>query len=145
MHPDNLIPANPYSTPQHIVPEWYYLFIYAVLRSIPSKTTGVAMIGLFFVALISLPFISTNTIGSPKFRRISERLYWVFVGDLALLTWIGGQEIAEPTLIMGQLATLVMFIYLLVILPFTPLLENLLYLNSSTNISLENPTDRKDR
>ena len=136
-HPDNLSPANPYSTPQHIVPEFYFLYLYAILRSIPSKSVGVIAVAVFFIALIALPFVSTTTIGSPKFRKLSERLYWIFVGDVLLLTRIGGEEIADPTVIMGQIATIVLFIYLLVIIPFTPLVEHLLYINSPINSPIE--------
>jgi len=75
-HPDNLIPANPYSTPQHIIPEWYFLWFYAILRSIPNKAMGVIAIALTFASLISMPFLSTVHIGSPKFRVLSEREFF---------------------------------------------------------------------
>jgi ubiquinol-cytochrome c reductase cytochrome b subunit len=125
-HPDNLIPANPYSTPQHIVPEWYFLWVYAILRSIPNKAMGVIAIGLVFASLISLPFISVVQIGSPKFRILYERLFWIFVADVFLLTWLGGQEIMPATMFMGQLCTIVFFLYLLVILPMLAALETAL-------------------
>lgn len=128
-HPDNLIPANPYATPQHIVPEWYFLWVYAILRSIPNKAMGVIAIGLVFGSLIALPFISQVHIGSPKFRIVFERLYWVFVADVFLLTWVGGQEIMPATVLLGQVCTVVLFAYLLVILPFLSWFESLLYLH----------------
>jgi ubiquinol-cytochrome c reductase cytochrome b subunit len=68
-HPDNLIPANPYATPQHIVPEWYFLWVYAILRSIPNKAMGVVAIGLVFASLASIPFLSGVHVGSGKFVR----------------------------------------------------------------------------
>jgi ubiquinol-cytochrome c reductase cytochrome b subunit len=126
-HPDNLIPANPYSTPQHIVPEWYFLWVYAILRSIPNKAMGVIFIGLTFASLIGLPFLSTVHIGSPKFRFISERLFWVFVADVFLLTWLGAQEIMPATVLLGQICTFLLFVYLLVIYPFLSWFESYVY------------------
>jgi ubiquinol-cytochrome c reductase cytochrome b subunit len=127
-HPDNLVPANPYSTPAHIVPEWYFLWVYAILRSIPNKAMGVIAIGLTFASLIALPFISVVQVGSPRFRIIYERLFWVFVADVFLLTWLGGQEVMPATMFMGQLCSLVFFLYLLVLLPFLGWLETALIL-----------------
>jgi ubiquinol-cytochrome c reductase cytochrome b subunit len=127
-HPDNLVPANPYSTPAHIVPEWYFLWVYAILRSIPNKAMGVIAIGLTFASLIALPFISVVQVGSPRFRIIYERLFWVFVADVFLLTWLGGQEVMPATMFMGQLSSLVFFLYLLVLLPFLGWLETALIL-----------------
>ena len=134
-HPDNLIPANPYSTPQHIVPEWYFLWVYAILRSIPNKAMGVVAIGLTFLSLISLPFLSSVHVGSPKFRILSERLFWVFVADVFLLTWVGAQEIMPATVLLGQVCTVILFIYVWVVYPFLSWLESYVYLlpNSSSS------------
>jgi quinol-cytochrome oxidoreductase complex cytochrome b subunit len=131
LHPANLIPANPYVTPHHIVPEWYFLWVYAILRSIPSKVGGVIAVGLVFASLIALPFVSFSQVGSPKFRIVFERLYWVFVTDVFLLTWLGAQEIAPVTMLVGQIATVVFFGYLVVILPFLSWFESLLYLHGT--------------
>jgi ubiquinol-cytochrome c reductase cytochrome b subunit len=130
-HPDNLIPANPYVTPTHIVPEWYVLWVYAILRSIPNKAMGVAAIGLTFASLVALPFLSQVNVGSPRFRRLSERLYWVFVADLFLLTWVGAQEIMPATVLLGQVCSVILFIYLLGILPFLSWVEEKLFLHAS--------------
>jgi ubiquinol-cytochrome c reductase cytochrome b subunit len=127
-HPDNLIPANPYSTPQHIVPEWYFLWVYAILRSIPNKAMGVVGIGLVFASLIALPFVSVVQVGSPRFRIIYERLFWVFVADVFLLTWVGAQEIMPATVLLGQVCSVILFLYLLVILPLLGWLETALVL-----------------
>ncbi len=127
MHPDNLIPANPYATPQHIVPEWYFLWVYAILRSIPNKAMGVVAIALTFASLISLPFLSSVHIGSPKFRGISERLFWIFVAIVFLLTWAGAQEIMPATVLLGQVCTVVLFAYLWLVYPFLSWLETNLY------------------
>lgn len=135
-HPDNLIPANPYATPQHIVPEWYFLWVYAILRSIPNKAMGVVAIALTFASLICLPFFTdpvrkfdkskkNYVFQSPRgFRLLSERFYWVFVADVCLLSWLGGQEIMPATVLLGQICTFVLFLYLLVIYPLVPVLEN---------------------
>ncbi len=119
-HPDNLIPANPYSTPQHIVPEWYFLWVYAILRSIPNKAMGVLAIGLVFAALFLMPFIG---LGGGKFRVITEWLYWTFLADVLLLTWLGGNEITPITSLVGQLCTGYLFLYLLVFQPLVGYLE----------------------
>lgn len=133
MHPDNLIPANPYATPHHIQPEWYFLWFYAILRSIPNKAMGVLSIALVFATLFALPFISMPCLGSPRFRVISERFYWVFVADLGLLTYLGACEITPLTTLMGQLSSLLLFFYLLVVLPFLGWLESKFYVSSSVN------------
>jgi ubiquinol-cytochrome c reductase cytochrome b subunit len=120
-HPDNLIPANPYSTPQHIVPEWYFLWVYAILRSIPNKAMGVLAIGLVFASLIAQPFIG---MGGGRFRLVTEVLYWTMMADVFLLTYLGGQEITPITSFVGQVCTAYLFLYLLVLLPFIGWLEN---------------------
>ena len=126
-HPDNLIPANPYSTPQHIVPEWYFLWVYAILRSIPNKVMGVLAIGLTFAGLIALPFMSGVHVGSGKFRMISEFLFWTFLADVLLLTWLGACEITPTTVLAGQICTGFLYLHLFVLLPFVGWLENLFY------------------
>jgi quinol-cytochrome oxidoreductase complex cytochrome b subunit len=131
-HPDNLIPANPYVTPTHIVPEWYVLWVYAILRSIPNKAMGVAGIGLVFASLIALPFLSQVNVGSPRFRVLSERFYWVFVADLFLLTWVGAQEINPATVLLGQVCSTLLFVYLLGVLPFLGWFEGKVYLDSAS-------------
>ncbi len=84
-HPDNYIPANPMSTPAHIVPEWYFLWVYAILRSIPNKLGGVAAIALVFIALLALPFINTAQTRSSTFRPIHKKLFWLLVADCVIL------------------------------------------------------------
>jgi len=113
-HPDNLIPANPYSTPQHIVPEWYFLWVYAILRSIPNKAMGVVAIALVFASLFALPFIR---MGGGKFFILTEKLFGAFLADVFLLSWLGGKEITPVTSFMGLCCTAFLFFYLLGILP----------------------------
>jgi ubiquinol-cytochrome c reductase cytochrome b subunit len=117
-HPDNYIPANPMSTPAHIVPEWYFLPVYAILRSIPNKLGGVAAIGLVFISLLALPFLNTSAIRSSSFRPIHKKLFWLLVADCVLLGWIGCQPVEAPYVTIGQLASVFFFFYFLVCIPF---------------------------
>ncbi len=89
---------------------------------------GVVAIALTFLSLVSLPFLSGVHVGSPKFRVISERLFWVFGADVFLLTWLGAQEIAPATVTMGILCTLILFAYLVIVYPLLSVGENNLYL-----------------
>lgn len=108
-HPDNNIPANPYSTPAHIVPEWYFLWVYAILRSIPNKLAGVAAIGLVFLALGLLPYLHKPNCRSPVFRSLHQGLAWALIGNFLLLTYLGHQPVEPPFVLMGQLATVAFF------------------------------------
>jgi ubiquinol-cytochrome c reductase cytochrome b subunit len=96
---------------------------------------GVVAIAITFASLIAMPFLSTTHIGSPKFRVLSERLYWLFVADLALLTWVGQKEILDATIVLGQVCTVILFIYLVLAYPFLSWLESYLYLNSIKNMT----------
>lgn len=125
-HPDNYIPANPMSTPAHIVPEWYFLWVYAILRSIPNKLAGVAAIALVFISLLALPFINTSQIRSSSFRPIYKKFYWLLVADLILLSWIGQQPVEDPYILIGQLASIYFFFYFLVYIPLGGKLEHFL-------------------
>ena len=122
-HPDNYIPANPMVTPAHIVPEWYFLPFYAVLRSIPDKLGGVvAMIAAILILLI-LPVINTSEIRSSKFRPIYSISYWFLVADFLILGWIGQQPVETPFLEVGQVATVFYFMFFLVFFPLIGLIE----------------------
>jgi ubiquinol-cytochrome c reductase cytochrome b subunit len=131
-HPDNYIPANPMSTPAHIVPEWYFLPVYAILRSIPNKLGGVAAIGLVFVSLFALPFINTSYVRSSSFRPIHKKLFWLLVADCLLLGWIGCQPVEAPYVIIGQIASAVFFLYFAII-PVLGKLETKLIENYKTS------------
>lgn len=127
-HPDNYIPANPMSTPAHIVPEWYFLPVYAILRSIPNKLGGVAAIALVFICLFALPFLGTSYVRSSCFRPIHKKLFWFLVADCLLLGWIGCQPVEAPYVAIGQIASLGFFLYF-AILPVLGKLESKLIAN----------------
>ena len=122
-HPDNYIPANPMKTPLHIVPEWYFLPFYAILRSIPSKVGGI--IGMFgaIIVLFMLPYINTSQIRSATFRPIFRKMYWFLFMNFALLGWIGQAPVEEPFMEIGQIATFLYFFLFLIMFPLLGLLE----------------------
>lgn len=123
-HPDNYIPANPLVTPPHIQPEWYFLFVYTILRSIPDKLLGViAMLAAILVLLI-IPFVHTSNIRSHQFRPLAKIAYWFFIGNFLILTYIGAQPPEEPWVTIGQLASVFYFSYFLIISPLIGYIEN---------------------
>ncbi len=123
-HPDNYIMANPLVTPPHIVPEWYFLFAYAILRSIPNKLLGVIALASSLLVLLTLPFAHTSKIKSSQFRPISKLLFWLFVSDFLLLTWIGMCPVETPYVEVGQICTVFYFSYFLILQPLVGWIEN---------------------
>jgi len=123
-HSDNYIPANPLVTPPHIVPEWYFLPFYAILRSIPDKLGGVAaMIGAILV-LGLLPVFNFSEIRSSKFRPIFSSFFWLFTINFLILGWIGQKPVESPYIEIGMGATLFYFVFLLFLLPLIGIVEH---------------------
>nr|AVN67835.1 cytochrome b [Ischnoptera sp. B084] len=108
--PDNFIPANPLVTPIHIQPEWYFLFAYAILRSIPNKLGGVIALFMSIAILMILPLYKSNFRGM-QFYPINQFMFWTMVSVIMLLTWIGARPVEEPYVITGQILTIVYFMY----------------------------------
>jgi ubiquinol-cytochrome c reductase cytochrome b subunit len=125
-HSDNYIPANPLVTPPHIVPEWYFLPFYAILRSIPDKLGGVvAMVGAILILLL-LPILNTSITRSSKFRPIFSIAYWFLVFDFLILGWIGQKPVESPFIEIGMFATAFYFLFFLFLGPLIGLLERYL-------------------
>jgi quinol-cytochrome oxidoreductase complex cytochrome b subunit len=121
--PDNYIQANPLVTPPHIVPEWYFLPFYAILRAIPNKLLGVlAMFGSILILFV-LPWLDTSRIRSANFRPVYRVLFWVFVADCALLTWCGAQLPEGLPLILGRVGAAWYFFHMLILMPVVGWLE----------------------
>nr|YP_010718928.1 cytochrome b [Parnassius szechenyii]WDQ44531.1 cytochrome b [Parnassius szechenyii] len=112
--PDNFIPANPLVTPIHIQPEWYFLFAYAILRSIPNKLGGVIALVMSILILIILPFTFNKKIQGIQFYPINQMLFWSMVSIVILLTWIGARPVEDPYIITGQLLTIMYFSYFII-------------------------------
>jgi len=127
-HPDNYIPADPMHTPAHIVPEWYFLPFYAILRSIPDKVGGVSAMGGALLVLFIIPFTNTSIIKSTHYRPLFKVCYWLFVTDFIILTWVGQKPIKNTYILIGQVATFYYFFFFVVLIPVVGFIETkLLY------------------
>jgi ubiquinol-cytochrome c reductase cytochrome b subunit len=116
-HADNYTPANPLVTPAHIVPEWYFLPFYAILRSVPSKLGGVLMMFGSIAILFVLPWLDTSPVRSAKFRPIYRQLMFVFVAVVLLLGIAGGKPPEGIWVVIGRVCTAYYFLHFLVVLP----------------------------
>ena len=122
-HPDNYIPANPLQTPAHIVPEWYFLPFYAILRAVPDKLGGVlAMFGAIAVLFV-LPWLDRSPVRSAKFRPIFKIFFWVFLIDCVLLGYLGGMPAEGIYVLLSRIATIWYFAHFLIILPVLSVIE----------------------
>ncbi|MCC2645938.1 MAG: petB [Rickettsiaceae bacterium] len=130
-HPDNYIPANPLVTPAHIVPEWYFLPFYAILRAVPSKLGGVILMFASIMILFFLPWIDRSLVRSANYRPMFKIAFWVFLADTLLLGYIGSQLPEEPFITIGRIATLYYFAHFLVIIPLICRFEKTLPLPES--------------
>nr|AAX14568.1 cytochrome b [Sandelia capensis] len=126
--PDNFTPANPLVTPPHIKPEWYFLFAYAILRSIPNKLGGVIALLASILVLMLVPILHTSKQRALTFRPISQLLFWILIADVAILTWIGGMPVEDPYIMIGQVASVLYFTLFLIFMPLAGWAENKLFL-----------------
>jgi len=111
---ENFIPANPLVTPVHIQPEWYFLFAYAILRSIPNKLGGAAALVVSIAILFILPFTQTSLVRGAQFYPLSQFLFWFITNLVILLTWIGARPAEDPYILVGQILTILYFLYFII-------------------------------
>src|SRR6187455_711911 len=121
--PDNYIPANPGVTPAHIVPEWYYLPFYAILRSIPDKLAGVVAMFSAILILAFLPWLDSARTRSSRYRPLAKQFFWIFVVVCLLLGWLGGKPPEGIYVIAGRILTFCYFAYFLILLPLLSRIE----------------------
>ncbi|MFG1396943.1 cytochrome b [Roseixanthobacter pseudopolyaromaticivorans] len=122
-HPDNYIPANPLSTPAHIVPEWYFLPFYAILRSIPDKLGGVLAMFSAIAVLAFLPWLDTSKVRSARYRPLYRQFFWIFAVVAVGLGYLGSQPAEGGFVIASRILTAYYFIHFLIILPLLGLFE----------------------
>nr|BAI63537.1 cytochrome b [Cynops ensicauda] len=122
--PENFIPANPLMAPPHIKPEWYFLFAYAILRSIPNKLGGVIALLMSILILMFTPMLHTSKQRSLTFRSTSQTLFWLLVANTLILTWIGGMPVEPPFTEIGQVASVLYFLLFIIMIPLVGLWEN---------------------
>ncbi|WP_395001081.1 cytochrome bc complex cytochrome b subunit [Sphingomonas sp.] len=141
-HADNYIPANPLSTPAHIVPEWYFWPFYAILRAfttdfiLPAKLWGVVAMFSSILLLFFLPWLDTSPVRSGNYRPLFKRFFWLLVADVVVLGWCGGAPATPRYVMLGQVASAYYFLHFLVILPIIAKIERPLPLPSSISASV---------
>jgi len=125
-HSDNYIMANPMQTPPSIVPEWYLLPFYAILRSIPNKLAGVLAMFMSLLILLAMPLLDTSRIRGAQFRPLMRFAFWVLVFDFFALMYLGACHVEDPFILVGQICTVLYFGWFLVIVPAIGVIENTL-------------------
>jgi ubiquinol-cytochrome c reductase cytochrome b/c1 subunit len=121
--PDNYIPANPMVTPPHIVPEWYYLPFYAILRAVPDKLGGVVLMFASILILFALPWLDTSKVRSAKFRPLFKQFFWLFLANCLILGWVGKQPPTDSITLIGRICTVYYFFHFLVLMPLLGKIE----------------------
>lgn len=124
---ENFIPANPLVTPVHIQPEWYFLFAYAILRSIPNKLGGVIALVLSIAILLIIPHSNKIIIKGTQFYPLNQIIFWCLLTRIILLTWIGARPVETPYILIGQILTIIYFSYYLVTPIINILWDKLIY------------------
>nr|APX40120.1 cytochrome b [Sphaeroderma testaceum] len=125
--PDNFIPANPLVTPIHIQPEWYFLFAYAILRSIPNKLGGVIALVSSIAILYTLPFTNKKKYSSTQFYPMNKINFWTLVTIIILLTWIGARPVEDPYIFTGQMLTIMYYLYYFINPMIASLWDNIIF------------------
>lgn len=123
-HPDNCIPADPMETPKHLVPEWYFLPFYAILRSIPHKAAGIVAMGGSILIMLVIPYTYTGYIRNTTYRPLFKVFYWLLVADFLTLMWVGQAPITDPFILLGQVASVYYFSFFIILIPLIGIIEN---------------------
>ena len=144
-HPDNYIPADPLKTPAHIVPEWYFLPFYAILRAIPDKLGGVIAMISSILILFVLPWLDTSKVRSATFRPMYKKLFWILLVDIVILTWIGGSPPEGNFILIGRIATIYYFTHFLILMPLVGVIETTKPLPNSISESVLKKSIKGDK
>lgn len=151
-HPDNYIPGDTMSTSAHIVPEWYFLPFYAMLRAItfnigPISSTfaGVIVLVSSIVVLLFIPWLDRSKVKSARYRPLYKLFFWLFIADVVFLGWLGSQPISNATILSAQIATAYYFVFFLVIMPFLPKFERYLMVPKSITEDMQEKSKNKGR
>lgn len=151
-HPDNYIPGDTMSTSAHIVPEWYFLPFYAMLRAItfnigPISSTfaGVIVLVSSIVVLLFIPWLDRSKVKSARYRPLYKLFFWLFIADVVFLGWLGSQPISNAIILSAQIATAYYFVFFLVIMPFLPKLERNLTVPKSITEDMQEKSKNKGR
>jgi ubiquinol-cytochrome c reductase cytochrome b subunit len=131
---ENYVMANPMQTPPAIVPEWYLLPFYAILRSIPNKLLGVIAMFSAILILLVMPYTDLSRYRGIQFRPLSKIAYFIFVGNFLVLMQLGAKHVESPYIEFGQISTVLYFSHFLIIVPFVALIENTLLEISTKNL-----------